>query len=177
MKKITAVFILALTFLMTACGGPGQSDADFDGGYVWTSGDKYMPLTEVQAASTQIAKGGMSISALMRAPKYYYVLDNTPTATLSSDDLQGVFVKGDYAFKNFSLHKLEEKTLAENEGLFENKGPATKDQTFYFAGEQIDLSKKSDESNNGYFFKVSNELAAGKYVAWVNSSFWIFEVN
>ena len=167
----------AMVVVLSACGGPGESVAEFDGGYVWTAGDKYMLLKEVQATSTQIAKGGMSISALLRAKKYYYVLDNTPTAVLSSDDLQGVFIKGDYQFNNLSLHKLEEKTLAENESLFENHGPATEDTTFYFAGENIDVSKKADGTENGYFFKVNDEFSTGKYVVWANNSFWIFEVN
>ena len=61
MKKFFAVFVLSLASLLSACGGPGESKAEFDGGYVWTSGDKYMPLKEVKPASTQIAKGGMSI--------------------------------------------------------------------------------------------------------------------
>jgi hypothetical protein len=176
-KTIMFSLMATMVVVLSACGGPGESVAEFDGGYVWTAGDKYMLLKEVQATSTQIAKGGMSISALLRAKKYYYVLDNTPTAVLSSDDLQGVFIKGDYQFNNLSLHKLEEKTLAENESLFENHGPATEDTTFYFAGENIDVSKKADGTANGYFFKVNDEFSAGKYVAWANNSFWIFEVN
>lgn len=177
MKKSIYIFVMSLVLTLSACGGPGESKAEFDGGYVWTSGDKYLSLKEVKPASTQIAKGGMSISALMNAKKYYYVLDDTPSAVLSSDETQGIFIKGDYSFKNFSLHKLEEKQLAAKEGFFENKGTATKDKPFYFAGEQIEIAKKSDEDVSGYFFKLKSELPSGKYVGWVNKSFWIFEVK
>jgi hypothetical protein len=177
MKKSIYIFVMSLVLTLSACGGPGESSAEFDGGYLWTSGDKYMSLKEVKPARTQIAKGGMSISALMNAKKYYYVLDNTPSAVLSSDETQGIFIKGDFSFKNFSLHKLEEKKLAAKEGLFENKGAATKDKPFYFAGEEIEIAKKSDEDANGYFFKLKDELPSGKYVGWVSQSFWIFEVK
>lgn len=174
-KLINSLFVTSLLLVLTACGGPGESKAEFDGGYIWTSGDKYVALKEVKASSTQIAKGGMSITALMRAPKYYYVLDPSPSGTLSSGDVQGIFVKGDYKFKNFSLHKLEEKKLSEKEGLFENKGPATKEKPFYFAGKEVEVDKKQDD--NGYFFKVKESLDPGKYVGWIGSSFWIMEVK
>lgn len=176
MKVISQIALLCtIALVLVACGGPGESVAEFDGGYVWTSGDKYVAVSEVTASTTQIARGGMSITALMNAQKYYYVLDPTPSATLSSSDVQGVYVKGDYTYKYFSLHKLEEKQLAETEGLFENKGPATKEKPFYYAGQKIEVAKKQDE--NGYFFKVKESLASGKYVAWIDKSFWIFAVK
>lgn len=73
-KLINSLFAASLLLVLTACGGPGESAAEFDGGYIWAAGDKYVVLNEVKASSTQIAKGGMSIAALMRAPKYYFEL-------------------------------------------------------------------------------------------------------
>ncbi len=175
MKGIKFAIITLTLIMLAACGGPGENKAEYDGGFIWTSGDKYLALKEVKPSVTQISQKDMSISALLRAPKYAYVLEPEPSGVLSSSDVQGVFVKGDYVFKLFSLHKLEKKKLYDNEGFFENKGQATKEKPFYFAGKKIEVDKK--KGDEGYFYKVKSPLKPGKYVGWINFSFWIFEVN
>lgn len=174
-KTMHFCFAALLLITLTACGGPGESKAEFDGGYIWTSGDKYLSLNEVTASTTQVAKGGMSISQILNLPKYYYVLDPAPSGTLSSDDVQGFFIKGDYEFKYFSLHKFEEKKLEKGERLFENKGAAKQDSPFYFAGEGIEVDKK--QADSGYYFKLKSPLAPGSYVGWLGTSFWIIEIE
>lgn len=47
---------------------------------------------------------------------------------------------------------MEERFLQESEGLFENKGLATKDAPFYFAADSVEVDKKNDEQSKGYFF-------------------------
>ena len=98
-----------------------------------------------------------------------------PNAENTIGSGQGFFIKGDYEFKYFSLHKFEEKKLEKGERLFENKGAASQDKPFYFAGESIEVDKK--QTDNGYYFKLKSPLAPGSYVGWLGTSFWIVEVQ
>ena len=177
MNKLKSIGLICLTTLfLFACGGLGASTPEFDGAYIWSTGDRYIALEELKTSTTQIRKNGMSIMDVINAPKVYYVLDSTPSGSLSSDKTQGIFIKGGYNFNNFSLHELKERKLTNSETLFENKGAATEDKPLYHAGKEISVDKKEDKELGGYFFKIKNELPSGKYVAWIGYSFWIFEV-
>ena len=172
--RLVMVVTVVLVFL-AGCGSVGDKKAEYDGGYILASDNSYIALKEVKFYATQIANARMSWSAMFNLPDYPYVLEPTPSATLSSKKVKGFFVKGNYKFEHFSLHHLEKMQLAENERLFENKGPATKDKPFFIAGKPIEFKKK--QTKDGYAFILESKLPKGKYVGWLGTSFWIFEVN
>jgi hypothetical protein len=149
---------------------------EFDGGYIKNNDNKFNELKEKNISSTQIVKGSISISALMRLPKTYYVSDKEGIIQLSKSDFAGLAVRGKYSFEHFSLHPLVTKNLADNESLFENKGSAKKGKPFYIPGEKLELrSKKLSEDT--YYFTPRHELEKGEYVGWIGRSFWLFEIK
>ncbi|MGM0769978.1 MAG: hypothetical protein ACQEV6_18360 [Pseudomonadota bacterium] len=174
MKNLFLVATLSFLVTLTGCGGPGETETRFDGGYVWTTGDKYVALEEVKAARTNISRTGR-VSGAMYPKRYYYVLDSTPSADLSSSDVQGFFIKGDYDFRSLTLHKLKERKLSGRESFFWNNGNASKDDTFYYAADRVSGKKMTNEK--GGYYKFNDLLEPGKYVGWIGYSFWIFEVK
>jgi hypothetical protein len=56
-----------------------------------------------------------------------------------------------------ALHPLVTRKLKDNEGLFENHGPASKDKPFYVPGEKIEVNSKSIGSD-AYYFQPKNSL-------------------
>lgn len=178
MKRLSSVVItIFMLFGLNGCSSIGNEKAEFDGGYILASDDTFIATKEIKASTTQISRAGMSISSLMRSPKTYYTIDSSTEIIISQSDIKGFFIKGDYKFKNFSLHHLEKKKLGENEGLFENKGPATKSKPFFYAGKEIQIKTKKAEDGTGYFYILDEKLSSGKYVGWTGLSFWIFEIK
>jgi hypothetical protein len=177
MKKIDRlVFGMAVALIiLNGCGNIGNKEAEYDGGYILAADDSFISLKEVTFYSTQIAKARMSRYAMFHLPNLYYTLDPIPSATQSANNIQGIFIKGNYNFENFSLHPLQKKQLLKGERLFENKGSATGDKPFFIVGEEIKIKKKKTE--NGYSFIPEDKLSKGKYVGWIESSFWVFEAN
>ena len=178
MKRIGLLVLTIVVLLgLSGCSSIGNKKAEFDGGYILASDDTFIPLTEVKASVTQISRGGMSIMSLMRSPKTYYILDASTNAKISQNDIKGFFLKGNYDFNNFTLNHLEKKKLGKNEGLFENKGPATRAKPFYYAGKEVKIKRKKAENGNGYIYVLDEKLSPGKYVGWTGLSFWVFEIK
>jgi hypothetical protein len=149
---------------------------EFDGGYITNMSGNFEEMKAKKASYTQISKGGMSVMALVNQPRTYYVADKTGMISVSLESFKGIAIRGSYKFEDFSLHPLVTKKLTENEGLFENHGPATKDKPFYVVGHKIDIQSKS-LGNSTYYFAPRAKLDKGEYAAWIGDTFWIFEVK
>jgi hypothetical protein len=167
--------LVGLLLGLNGCNSIGNEKAEFDGGYILAKDDSFIPIKETEKYVTQIIQAGMSIFNVTKAPKVSYTMDASTNAKISQNDIKGFFLKGDYGFKYLTIHHLEKKTLGKHEGLFENKGPATKDKPFYYPGKQLKLKKQ--KVDNGYYYILDEKIPAGKYVAWLGKSFWIFEVK
>lgn len=177
------------SFSLSACGSGeppvqkiGVELAEYDGAYVVTQADRFLPLKDSKTATTRIVhsrKGRVSYSQMLNATDRSYTLDATTEAVLDSSHFKGVFVKGDYKFKLFTLHPLVERTLVKDgkELFFEKHGAVDYDIPFYLPGKSIELLKKSADEENGYYFEVKAALPSGKYVGWIGSHFWIFEIT
>lgn len=156
--------------------------AEYDGAYVLTKADRFLPMETAETATTRIVyarNGRVSTSQMLGAKDRLYTLSNATNASLDSSLYKGVFIKGNYKFPLYSLHPLEERTLAKggNELFFEKKGAVGYDVPFYMPGKQIDVLKRSADEENGYYFEVKEPLESGKYVAWIGRNFWVFEIT
>lgn len=182
----SGIITLAST-LFFACGAStpepiGVEFAEYDGAYVLTTSDRFLPIVESDSATTRILyskNGRVSTSQALNATDRRYTLSNVTEASLEPDDFKGVFVKGDYKFQYFSLHPLEERVLKKggNELFFEKHGAVDYDVPFHLPGKQIELLKRSADEENGYYFEVKSPLKPGKYVGWISKHFWVFEIQ
>jgi hypothetical protein len=125
---------VVVAFLFIASGFAISADApEFDGGYIKTTGGGFVEVKAKQPGYTQISRGGMSISALINSPQIYYVVSKEGIQSIDKSKFKGIAIRGEKKIENFSLHPLVEKKLSENEGLFENHGPASNASTLYSA--------------------------------------------
>ncbi len=154
----------------------GEKVPEFDGGYVKLVNGKFIEMDSVKAYKTQITRGTMGIRAILSLPQTYYTISKKSMIPVDGNNFKGIAIRGNYKFKNFSLHPLRSKKLEKNEGLFENHGPATKASTLYTNGKTIKIRSKS-LGNNTYYFAPKDKLPKGEYVAWLGLVFWLFEVK
>lgn len=190
MKTIISItFAVIASIFLSSCGSKappveeiGIELAEYDGAYVLTKADRFLPMVKADTATTRIVRtnnGRVSNSTLIYAKDRRYTLSSATEAILDSSDFKGVFVKGDYKFNLFSLHPLDSRVLEKggNELFFEKRGAVDYDIPFFMPGQNINLKKRSADEENGYYFEVEAPLNSGAYVGWIGDKFWIFEIT
>lgn len=174
--KFSNWFLISIILGVMSLPASAEKVPEFDGGYIANMSGDFQEMKKKKASYTQISRGGMSVMALVKQPRTYYVADKSGMISVSSDSIKGIAIRGNYKFEQFSLHPLVTKKLTENEGLFENHGPATKDKPFYIVGDEIEIQSRS-LGNNTYYFAPRGKLEKGEYAAWIGDTFWIFEAK
>lgn len=85
--------------------------------------------------------------------------------------------RGLYNFKYFSIHVAE---VARNKTDYRTvsargRNPLASGETMTMARKQID-ARSRNMGENAYYFAPREQLSAGKYVAWIDKEFWLFEL-
>jgi hypothetical protein len=144
------------------------------GGYVLTTKNEYMAMSQLKYSSAKIendTKGSSNFT-------YRYILNPELDTVLSAADVQAFFIKGDHQAHHFSLHKLKKRTLSTKERFSQNNGDANKKSTFYYADKAIiKVDRKRTNHSKSNFFNPQESLPPGKYVIWIDWAFWIFEIR
>ena len=176
MKLNVLKYFLTIFLLSVVNTAMAEKSIEFDGGYVQTIEGSYIELEQQEAFTTLITKAGMSMMKIFKLPKNYYVVDKQKMVSIPIVEFKGIIIKGNHKFKSFSLHPLTTRELNSDEGLFENHGPATKDNPLYVPGTEIGIRTKSLGSDS-YYFQPKDKLIQGEYVAWIGKKFWLFELK
>jgi len=161
MKRLTCLVIIAFLSVVTdhAKAKADETIPEFDGGYIKTIKNQYIEMESKAVKSTIYMDRSSKIYQLKNI---YYVLDQEGIINMPCEEFKGILIKGQHSFKSFSLHTLSKRVGS--------------DTTAYTPGKEFKVRSKSTGADS-YYFQPRNKLQAGKYVAWIGKTFWLFSLG